>query len=108
MFFRSETLEYCFEFLQAMFGFGERAKDGYVFMFLTTKLTLILVIGIVLSGSRTFKNTFNKLVQSPARAGQEISLAIGVMRDIVLLSLLVLSAMFVTAQTYNPFIYFRF
>lgn len=104
VFFRSDTLSYAVEYLQAMVGMGQATtKLHYVALYLTDEVKLILLAGVLFSSPlfRTFSKRANQfLVRNDAAH---------LLVNAVFLSVMFLvSASLIAAGTYNPFIYFRF
>lgn len=96
--FRSENIEYAYNFLKVMFGFIKNNDISYnVLYYLDNKVLFSLLIGSILSVpvfrlvTEKYSNRINGII-------------------INLISLLILMASLITisASTYNPFIYFRF
>lgn len=125
--FRAETLTEAIDYLGIMFGIGGVDADGYVMMYLNNQVLLALLAGIVLSATprwTTITETHdikrdkltlpatnvsiennNVIVESSQISHRRLGI---IVRDSVLLASFVLSAIYVSAQSYNPFIYFRF
>ncbi|MFT5114306.1 MAG: alginate O-acetyltransferase complex protein AlgI [Parasphingorhabdus sp.] len=108
VFFRAETLPYALEFIASMFGFGDRSNDGYFMVFVTPKLALVLGIAVFICAWPALGNWSKRLCDLTKNDSGATSSSICILRDIAIVGLLFLSAVFVTAQSYNPFIYFRF
>ncbi len=108
VFFRAETLEYGLIYLRAMFGLSHIANDGYFMLFMTPKLGLALFIGILLSLWPGFSSLHRLIITLPEHRNRNIAIPGAIVRDICLFGMLLLCVTFVTAQSYNPFIYFRF
>ncbi len=105
--FRAENLSQAGDFLVAMAFLGERTNDGYVMLFLTPKTVLALTAGILLCAIPGFTGAYDRLRLLPV-SGSTVGHLLGWTRDLAIALLLVASAVMVSAQNYNPFIYFRF
>lgn len=101
VFFRAETLPEALMFLRAMLLPGSGNGDlFYVAQYLTPHITLVLVIGLVLSTPVT------RLAVHVVSQRSTLLLEIG--KILVLSALFFVSIMTLAADAYNPFIYFRF
>ncbi len=104
VFFRAEDLSTAIDYLGAMAGFAPRRSDGYVLLYLDRETLLALLAGIVLVCVPRLTT-----IGDDARDGNTVLRAApAVLRDIALTGALGLSMIYVSAQSYNPFIYFRF
>lgn len=105
VFFRAQDLPAALDFLAAMAGIAPRAADGYVLLYLDAETVLALVAGIVLVCiPRLTTITDAGHAEKPAN---RVAASL-VLRDTALVASLGLSILYVSAQSYNPFIYFRF
>ena len=105
VFFRSETLTYALAYLQAMAGFGEAAPTPLTLAFYLTPETLLaLACGIV--GSVPIVSACREWRDRSSQRWQAFGL--DSVATAALMVVLVASIMQVAANTYNPFIYFRF
>ena len=110
--FRSETLLYSISYLKAMFGFGPRTAGKYnLLMYLNFEVTLILLIGII--GSVPVALFIKEYIQKSERRAQKsmsspIHTFYTTTNVLWLILILLISAMYLSSGTYNPFIYFRF
>ncbi|GAB3795872.1 MBOAT family O-acyltransferase [Spirosoma humi] len=109
VFFRIETLPEAIHFLQKMVGLGAQPVSAVAYppaYFLTAELVVSLLLGFMLatpiypSFQRIWDRTLARLV--PVRLLLNSVYVVG------LFSLFVLAVMYLAADTYNPFIYFRF
>jgi alginate O-acetyltransferase complex protein AlgI len=107
VFFRAENLAYALDYLQVMFGFGLREYDGYVLFFLDTKLIIALCLGSITSMLQ-MNAIWGKYFTISEQDGNDRKLALYLISEIALLILFGLSVVYISAQSYNPFIYFRF
>jgi alginate O-acetyltransferase complex protein AlgI len=102
VFFRAEDLPAALAYLGALFGFSPRAADAYLLIYLDAETLLALIAGIMLTCVPRLTT-----IADPAERGNGVPVAIA-MRDTALVSALALSIIYVSAESYNPFIYFRF
>ena len=109
VFFRAETLPQAIAYLQKMAGFATPASSLVTYSpayFLNTEVVTSLIIGILLATpvyirfQRAWERLLGQLVAT--RFLLDSVYVIG------LFGLFVLSVMYLAADTYNPFIYFRF
>ena len=107
VFFRAENLSYALDYLQVMFGFGLKEQDGYVLFFLDTKLVIALFLGSIIS-MLPMSSIWVKYSTISEQDDKDRGLAIHIASDVVLLTIFGLSVVYIAAQSYNPFIYFRF
>ena len=117
VFFRASSLSYASDFIKAMFGFTAAAKGEFsrllIFRFLHAKV--VLALGAALIGCRP-DGTFsalaeykNKLGASFNKISDTFKFAIASISETAFLALVFLySAASLAADTFNPFIYFRF
>lgn len=100
VFFRSENLTYALGYLKVLFGFQ---NQGITFLpteyFLKTDIMIVIVVGVV-----CLTPIFYYLERLAGKFGIIIKFA----KLIRLVGLFLLIAPAIAAQTYNPFLYFRF
>jgi alginate O-acetyltransferase complex protein AlgI len=116
VFFRSDNLAYAFEYLKAMFGFGKGSgTEYYTSLYLNAEVVVFIIIGIIgsLPLFPQLKKWFEGVTirwqtqkRKPMRHLLKTSYAL--VYTLYLTFVLLTSTMFMTAGTYNPFIYFRF
>jgi alginate O-acetyltransferase complex protein AlgI len=112
VFFRATSFEEAALFLQALAGFAQSAGDQYhLGLYLDAELALALLAAVVgstpfLPVLRRLRNSMVMSVDSRIRPWFDAGFAMSGMAAFSLLFLL--SAMYLAAGTYNPFIYFRF
>ena len=105
IYFRADSLAHANHYLLALGGWsGERAVPGTVTWLLDPELVLTLVLGTVLS-TPIYRWLSTQLLQPRLQTGGPIYLA---WQFALVFGLLLVSASYVAATTYNPFIYFRF
>jgi len=116
VFFRSDTPYYALSYLKAMFGFGGGNGDLiYPALFLDSELVFFLIIGIAFSFPiiPAIKKWIEKRVKH-LQNGENKSTRIFVNSGLIifgnlyLITILLISILFMITGTYNPFIYFRF
>ncbi len=101
VFFRSEDLGYAFSYLQSMLGAGSSGDDVYLlYTYLSSEVILALTFGAILAGP-VFEYVRHYLGQRLVRYGNALGF-------LIVTSLLISSLAKVSAETYSPFIYFRF
>lgn len=102
VFFRVETLPDAWTFLLAMFGQGSVAAEPVYLLTPEVRLTLVLA---TLGATPILKHfwTFNDPPQQHILGG-----SLRLLRTLAATSLLIFTAVYLAADTYNPFIYFRF
>ncbi|MDH3688492.1 MAG: MBOAT family protein [Gammaproteobacteria bacterium] len=105
VFFRSEDLGYALDYLSIMGGISESSDlQTYIGSYLNRKFLLAFIFGVVFSAP-IYSILRNSLL--PRTTSQTTQLQL-VLHDLLVAVLFVLSALAIAAQTYNPFIYFRF
>ncbi len=105
VFFRADTLSGALAFVVAMFGGGRAEPTPLTLAFyLTPELWLALLAGVV--GAMPLVPALGRWRQSLARPWS--ALAIDTVGTVALMTVLVAAIMQMAANTYNPFIYFRF
>ena len=100
--FRASGLRYAIQYLGVMFGFIRPTDIKLTtFFYLSPKLILVLCFAVISSTPvlKYISNTFQKPINT---------LAFKCITYILLICLFFISIVYVTASSYNPFIYFRF
>jgi len=109
VFFRADTFPQALAFIGAMFGFTQATvTDQTMNMILTHQVVCAVLVGVIFSTPFTpwFKRELLRLLPSRLRPATELA---GILVEPLLLTtLLIVSAAWLAAGTYNPFIYFRF
>jgi len=116
VFFRSDNLAYAFEYLKAMFGFGKGSGTvHYTALYLNAEVVVFIIIGIIgsLPLFPQLKKWFEGVTirwQTQKRKPMQhlLKTSYSLVYTLYLTFVLLTSTMFMTAGTYNPFIYFRF
>jgi alginate O-acetyltransferase complex protein AlgI len=112
VFFRAETFAHAGSILAAMFGFAaQTAGQISVLGYLSPGLMVALLIGMISSAPFFLRWTGGQEAVSaaePARPASKRRLLGAVLENAAIVAVLVLSLVQVAADTYNPFIYFRF
>lgn len=101
VFFRSESLEYAFDFVGRMFSF-----IGGPALYISQKVWIILMIGAFFSFWGSFGQ--NELWQSKLLINKEHKTSTFVFMAFASALLFILSVASITSSGFNPFIYFRF
>ena len=109
VFFRANDLTSAVAYLQKMIGLAPVRQLAYpLTYFLNTEVIVSLLLGFVLATPvyHRFQTSWHRLlarvVMMPARLTLNIAYVLG------LVSLFVMAVAYLAADTYNPFIYFRF
>ncbi len=115
VFFRADTLEYAIVFLKAMSGFGlAEPTPMTIGFYLTRELALALVAGIIgaiplIPACRRWQQSLGgDSFRGPALAGRALAFGLDTIATVALMAVFVAAIMQVAANSYNPFIYFRF
>lgn len=107
--FRADNFSYAWAFIQSMFGVN--CPDNpkfYLDYFLDNEISLTILIGVILSTPVYLKlkivrnYIINKFPNNIFHIGSNLVI------HLVYICLFILSAIYVSSNTYNPFIYFRF
>jgi len=109
VFFRTEGLDQAFKFYQKLFVYsaGSVSSNSYLYFFVINRETILILICSIILSTPVFSMLKTKLIAlSETRKG--ILQTYAVIRLSILFLLLIVSLSFVVAQTYHPFIYFRF
>ncbi len=110
--FASDTLPHAFGFLSAMFGLASNTSAAQdVNWFLTREIRIALVIGIICSMPvvptlAELQDKWLGWLRGTHQTAMQITFC--TFRFIGLCALFVICAMYLSAGTHNPFIYFRF
>ena len=97
--FRTKALSYSKDFLMNLFGLLKTNGDGFSIFYGINRVEIIVIIIAFICSVPLFKNILS---------WGEKNKFIGIIVDIWIVVLLLLSCMQMAASTYNPFIYFRF
>jgi alginate O-acetyltransferase complex protein AlgI len=101
VFFRSPGLSYALSYLGIMFGIVQPENVGFtIWYFLSPKTIFVLVLAAIASTPL--------LKQSFSLPKFQNSVVYKCITSVLILALFFVSMVFVTASSYNPFIYFRF
>jgi alginate O-acetyltransferase complex protein AlgI len=106
VFFRADDLSSALHVLKSMAGLSGFSIAGYpVSLYLTSAVAVALLLGVA------FSTPLGALVKARLSGPVQSELRLNVLRALSfcsIIALFVLSASFLAARTYNPFIYFRF
>jgi alginate O-acetyltransferase complex protein AlgI len=101
VFFRGVGLRYALRYIGTMFGFIRPEFEGLtIWFFLSPKIIIMLCLAAVAS-TPLLKMTYNSLKARTGVIRKPVVYAL-------ILALMFVCMVFVTASSYNPFIYFRF
>jgi alginate O-acetyltransferase complex protein AlgI len=110
VFFRAETVDTSFTFISAMFG-GSGIETTWTTLseYVNYYILLCLIMGGILSTPiySYIKSHIDNLSSEQEVSSTKIA-TVGVLDTLLLFSLLSLSFIMIVANSYNPFIYFRF
>ncbi|MDR1990523.1 MAG: MBOAT family protein, partial [Acidobacteriaceae bacterium] len=105
VFFRADTLGYAWAYLQAMCGHAATEPTPFTMLyFLNTEVVLALVIGII--GSMPIISSARHMKERLSHAWPAFGLDL--IGAVALMAVFFASILQVAAQSYSPFIYFRF
>jgi alginate O-acetyltransferase complex protein AlgI len=99
--FRAETMGYACQYIQHMFGIGQKTASSHSFEYFFSPFDLAVMAVAIICSVPLFKGMF---IKRTTFWGKVLNFA----TDIWLLLLFVLSAASIANATFNPFIYFRF
>ena len=103
VFFRADNFAYSFQYLKAMFGIdGQSFIDDNTMLYVHEYIIVFLIAFI--AATPILKRMKNILELAP----KTYMFTIQFVRPILLLTLFMISVMYLINSTYNPFIYFRF
>ena len=111
--FASDTFSQAVGFLAAMAGLGGKVETVVYDMdwYLSSDVRMAIIAGIVFSMPvlPALGRWFGRLIERSSKAASAfMNLLFWFFRTVVLCGIMLLSAMFLSAGTHNPFIYFRF
>ncbi len=106
VFFRANTLSHALDFLKNMFGFNG-IHTSNLLEYINLKVGLALILGIIFS-TPIFELIVNKIKQSKLFSKPILLVILNGSYKLALILLFILSSVFISNATYNPFIYFRF
>ena len=109
--FRADTLPQALNFLGAMFGLSHATASQPLFRYLTNQAVWAILIGVILSTPVWPRLTgwLKRDDEASTSVAPALLRAFGILIEpLVMIALFVVSAAWLAAGTYNPFIYFRF
>lgn len=109
--FRSETFSQATSFFVAMAGFASPSRTHSVAEYWRNELAVVLVLGVLCSTPWVplLKERFERFMETVSGAIRFSGVLVQeCLVTVYLFTLFILCAMLLGAQTYNPFIYFRF
>ena len=112
VFFRAETLHYATGYLSAMFGLVQHGViKNPLSVYVDRELILSFATAVICSTQilaiiRYYKETI--LDKSRGITAYFIEILFGITQTVALVSILILSIIYLSGNTYNPFIYFKF
>ena len=109
VFFRADNLSTAIDYLQKMAGLGEVTQTALpLSSFTTIELGLTLLLGIIFSTpAYHFLHRLRARIE-PALVTSVAPYVLSTVYIVGLFGLFIISVMYMAANTYNPFIYFRF
>lgn len=112
VFFRAETLQYAAGYLSAMFGLVQHGVIKYpLSMYIDRELILSFTIAVICSTPILAFIRYHKeilLNKSSGIVAFFLEIFFGFTQTVTLVSILTLSIIYLSGNTYNPFIYFKF
>lgn len=103
VFFRADNFAFSFQYLKAMFGMqGQSFIDDNTMLYVHEYIIVFIIAFI--AATPILKRIKNILELAP----KTYMFTMQIMRPILLLTLFMISIMYLINSTYNPFIYFRF
>jgi alginate O-acetyltransferase complex protein AlgI len=107
--FRSADLGQAMHFYRKLFVYSEGSApvNSYISFFTVNRETFIILIVACILSTPVLRALRRRMI-AVTTGRKEIALMISVLHLCILFFLLLLSLTMVSAQTYNPFIYFRF
>ncbi len=102
VFFRADNFAYSFQYLQSMIGLHHPLTDDNTMLYLH-EYGLVFLIAFI-AATPILMRIQNVLELAPKTYAFSMQIA----RPIILLTLFMISIMYLVNSTYNPFIYFRF
>ncbi|MED1107218.1 MBOAT family O-acyltransferase [Bacillus paramycoides] len=103
VFFRADNFSYSFQYLKAMFGMQRQSFIDDNTMLYIHEYIIVFIIAFI-AATPILKRVKNILELAP----KTYMFTMQVVRPILLLTLFMISIMYLINSTYNPFIYFRF
>jgi alginate O-acetyltransferase complex protein AlgI len=101
VFFRSPGLRYALSYLGIMFGIVQPENVGFTIWYYLNPITIFILVVAVFASIPLLKQSFSL-------TKFQNSIVYKCMASVLILALFFVSLVFVTASSYNPFIYFRF
>jgi alginate O-acetyltransferase complex protein AlgI len=109
VFFRSDTLVHAIHYLSAMAGMGKGNLSASVFLDLKTTLTILLgVVGCSPIGEKLSSFSRGDSYASDTFVGRMMTRGSTLLYLAYIYFVFLLSVVFISSDTHNPFIYFRF
>jgi len=101
--FRAESLSYCFEYWQSMLGLNSGSFP--VIVFLNSEVILTIILATILSFPIF---PFIQKIISKNKNSENLNHLIQAIYSLFIIGLLLISISYISSDSYNPFIYFRF
>jgi alginate O-acetyltransferase complex protein AlgI len=109
--FRSDTFTYALHYLTALFGLSHASAPQKLVRYVNNEAIVALIFGIPFCGPfwGWIKTTCTRLGQvTPANYRTGVQVFGSVLETALVLGLLLISTIWLSGGTYNPFIYYRF
>ncbi|MBR9845053.1 MAG: MBOAT family protein [Algicola sp.] len=100
VFFRSETVNDALLYLKSMFAFDVKTNIDFLLFYLSNEMLIVLVLAILLSTP-----IHKKLIAIPFKNNPKLHVAF---KYSCLTFLFLICCIYISIDSYNPFIYFRF
>ncbi|MBT8195900.1 MAG: MBOAT family protein [Bacteroidia bacterium] len=109
VFFRADNFPYAWSYLKAMFGLDNPSKEKFNFAYyMDNEIALTLIAGIVLSMPLFFKLKTLRAKLFNVIPGTIFQMSLNGLITVLYIVLFIWSVIYISSDTYNPFIYFRF
>jgi alginate O-acetyltransferase complex protein AlgI len=109
--FRSDTFTYALHYFTALFGLSHASAPQKLVRYVNNEAIVALIFGIPFCGPLWgwIKTTCTRLGQAtPANCRTGVQVFGSVLETALVLGLLLISTIWLSGGTYNPFIYYRF
>jgi alginate O-acetyltransferase complex protein AlgI len=107
--FRTAGIEQAMQFYHKLFVYsaGSASLNSYLSFFTINRETFLILTGAIILSTPIIRKLITKMSALSGNR-RETRITFDILRITLLFLLFIISLSYVTAQTYNPFIYFRF
>lgn len=103
VFFRSDSISEALYYLQSMFDFSNNTNKDFLFFYLSKETLIVLMLALIYSTKVHLK--IKQILIEPFKSNNVLY---NTSKYLCLIILFLISCVYISVDSYNPFIYFRF